>query len=79
MTESTDTTTAARRLERELRGELHREGDRIFVAACDRAGVERGVEWTAGTAIVDVDGWVVSHTRAELDLEAAGHIFVSRV
>lgn len=34
--------------------------NRVAVAACDRAGVERGQEWTAGTAIVDQDGWVVA-------------------
>jgi predicted amidohydrolase len=45
--------------------------NRMFVAACDRSGIERGVEWTAGTSIVDVDGWVVSETRAELDVARA--------
>jgi 5-aminopentanamidase len=34
--------------------------NRVAVAACDRAGVERGQPWTAGTAIVDADGWVVA-------------------
>ncbi|HYJ56700.1 MAG TPA: nitrilase-related carbon-nitrogen hydrolase [Mycobacterium sp.] len=34
--------------------------NRVAVAACDRAGVERGQTWTAGTAIVDQDGWVVA-------------------
>ena len=34
--------------------------NRVAVAACDRAGVERGQIWTAGTAIVDQDGWVVA-------------------
>lgn len=34
--------------------------NRVAVAACDRAGVERGQEWTGGTAIVDQDGWVVA-------------------
>jgi len=34
--------------------------NRVAVAACDRAGVERGQQWTAGTAIVDPDGWVVA-------------------
>ncbi len=32
----------------------------VAVAACDRAGVERGQRWTAGTAIVNADGWVVA-------------------
>jgi predicted amidohydrolase len=34
--------------------------NRIAVACCDRAGVERGQQWTEGTAIVDPDGWVVA-------------------
>jgi predicted amidohydrolase len=34
--------------------------NKIAVAACDRAGVERGQQWTEGTAIVDPDGWVVA-------------------
>ena len=31
--------------------------NRIFVAACDRAGQERGVDWVEGSVIVDPDGW----------------------
>jgi predicted amidohydrolase len=34
--------------------------NKVAVAACDRCGVERGQPWTAGTAIVDPDGWVVA-------------------
>ncbi len=34
--------------------------NRIAVAVCDRAGVERGQPWTEGSVIVDPDGWVVS-------------------
>lgn len=34
--------------------------NRLAVAACDRAGIERGQAWTAGTAIVNADGWVVA-------------------
>jgi predicted amidohydrolase len=34
--------------------------NKVAVAACDRAGVERGQAWTAGTAIIDPDGWVVA-------------------
>ena len=32
--------------------------NKIAVACCDRAGVERGQQWTEGTAIIDPDGWV---------------------
>ena len=31
--------------------------NRMFIAACDRDGAERGVEWVAGSVIVDPDGW----------------------
>lgn len=34
--------------------------NKVAVAACDRAGVERGQPWTEGSAIVDPDGWVVA-------------------
>ncbi|WP_101950006.1 nitrilase-related carbon-nitrogen hydrolase [Mycobacterium sp. 3519A] len=34
--------------------------NKIAVACCDRAGVERGQPWTEGTAIIDPDGWVVA-------------------
>jgi predicted amidohydrolase len=29
----------------------------MFVAACDRVGAERGVDWVGGSVIVDADGW----------------------
>jgi 5-aminopentanamidase len=31
--------------------------NRMFIAACDRCGTERGVDWVAGTAIVGPDGF----------------------
>jgi predicted amidohydrolase len=31
--------------------------NRMFVAVCDRTGVERGVEWVGGSVIIDPDGW----------------------
>jgi 5-aminopentanamidase len=31
--------------------------NRMFIAACDRTGTERGVDWVAGSVIVDPDGW----------------------
>jgi predicted amidohydrolase len=34
--------------------------NKVAVAACDRAGVERGQQWTEGTAIIDPDGWVAA-------------------
>jgi predicted amidohydrolase len=31
--------------------------NRVAIAVCDRAGAERGVEWTSASLIVDADGW----------------------
>jgi 5-aminopentanamidase len=31
--------------------------NRMFIAVCDRAGQERGVDWVEGSVIVDADGW----------------------
>jgi len=51
--------------------------NRMAVACADRLGTERGQQWTGGTSIIDVDGWVRAETRipgmvsAEIDLAAA--------
>jgi 5-aminopentanamidase len=49
--------------------------NKIAIACCDRSGVERGQPWTAGSAIVGPDGWVLSEAGpgeamalAEVDL-----------
>jgi predicted amidohydrolase len=34
--------------------------NRVFIAACDRVGLERGVDWIGGSVIVDVDGFPVA-------------------
>jgi 5-aminopentanamidase len=31
--------------------------NRMYVAACDRVGHERGVDWVGGSVIIDPDGW----------------------
>lgn len=31
--------------------------NRVAIAVCDRAGAERGVDWTSASLIVDADGW----------------------
>jgi 5-aminopentanamidase len=31
--------------------------NRMFVAVCDRARAERGVDWVGGSVIIDPDGW----------------------
>lgn len=38
--------------------------NRVVVAACDRAGTERGVEWTAGTTIIGDEGWPLASSAA---------------
>jgi 5-aminopentanamidase len=51
--------------------------NRVFVACCDRTGTERGQQWTAGTSIIDENGWVLSSqggvgaARATVDLTRA--------
>lgn len=49
--------------------------NRVAIAFCDRAGVERGQPWTEGTGIVGADGWLVASSgpgtataTAEVDL-----------
>ncbi|MEO8289696.1 MAG: nitrilase-related carbon-nitrogen hydrolase [Gaiellaceae bacterium] len=32
----------------------------VWVVNCDRAGPERGVEWTGASVIVDPDGWIAA-------------------
>jgi 5-aminopentanamidase len=49
--------------------------NRMAVACADRVGRERGQEWTGGTTIIGVDGWVAAESRApglvaaDVDLE----------
>ena len=51
--------------------------NKMAIACADRLGVERGQDWTGGTSIIGVDGWVIAESRepgmvvADLDLEAA--------
>lgn len=48
--------------------------NRVAIACCDRTGTERGQHWTAGTSIVDEQGWVLAsqtgagQARADVDL-----------
>jgi predicted amidohydrolase len=46
--------------------------NRMFVAACDRTGTERGVDWVAGSIIADPDGWLLAeapHTESMIVAE----------
>ncbi len=38
--------------------------NRVFIACCDRAGVERGQRWTEGTSVLDIDGWILARAEA---------------
>jgi 5-aminopentanamidase len=38
--------------------------NRIFVAVCDRTGVERGVDWVGGSVVVDPDGFPLAGPAA---------------
>ena len=43
--------------------------NRMFIAACDRTGTERGVDWVAGSIVTDPDGWLLAeapHTEATI-------------
>jgi 5-aminopentanamidase len=45
--------------------------NRVFIAVCDRAGAERGVEWVGGTAVIDENGWIAGSSAADIDLARA--------
>ena len=43
-----------------LRAMVAASTNRMAVAACDRCGTERGVEWVAGSVIAGPDGWLLA-------------------
>jgi len=40
-----------------VRAQASASVDRVFVAACDRVGLERGTDWVGGSAIIGPDGY----------------------
>jgi 5-aminopentanamidase len=46
--------------------------NRMFIAACDRIGAERGVGWVGGSVIVDADGWPLAEATG-----AAGPVTIT--
>jgi predicted amidohydrolase len=42
--------------------------NRMFVAACDRTGTERGVDWVGGSVIVDPDGFPLAGPAGPQDV-----------
>ncbi len=45
--------------------------NRVAIAACDRGGNERGVEWSGASVIVDADGWPLALTERAGDRRRA--------
>ena len=43
-----------------MRVQAAASSNRLFIAACDRAGTERGVEWISGSVIVDPSGFALA-------------------
>ncbi|MEO6826902.1 MAG: nitrilase-related carbon-nitrogen hydrolase [Microbacteriaceae bacterium] len=41
--------------------------NRMYIAACDRVGVERGTDWLGGSVIVDPDGFTVTELRLGME------------
>jgi predicted amidohydrolase len=39
--------------------------NRMFIAACDRTGTERGLAWVGGSIIVNADGWPLANAFQE--------------
>ena len=55
--------------------------NRLPIAMCDRTGTERGVGWTAGSAIIDEQGWPVaeaSHTDQPVSITADIDLSIGR-
>lgn len=52
--------------------------NRVAIAVCDRAGVERGQRWAEGSVVISADGWVIAEAGsgvgtavADVDLAAS--------
>lgn len=45
--------------------------NRVAIAACDRSGRERGVEWSSASVIVDADGWPLALTEHASNIRRA--------
>jgi predicted amidohydrolase len=43
--------------------------NRMFIAACDRVGHERGVDWVGGSVIIDPDGWPLAGPAGDEEAE----------
>ncbi|HET8560925.1 MAG TPA: nitrilase-related carbon-nitrogen hydrolase [Marmoricola sp.] len=48
--------------------------NRMYVAACDRAGPERGIDWLGGSIIVDPDGYPLTELRLGLETTVSARV-----
>jgi len=51
--------------------------NRIFIAACDRAGTERGVDWVGGSVIVDADGYPLTPSLRNNNQAIEGTVYAT--
>lgn len=51
--------------------------NRMFIAACDRVGEERGVDWVGGSVIVDADGYPLAGPVSDASL--SGHLLIAHL
>ncbi|MGW9213114.1 nitrilase-related carbon-nitrogen hydrolase [Embleya sp. NPDC055664] len=65
---------AGERPAEDVRVQANAAVNRVFVAACDRAGPERGTSWVGGSIIVDPDGFPLAGPPAE----DAEHLLLAR-
>lgn len=54
-----------------VRAQAQAAMNRVAIAACDRSGRERGVEWSSASVIVDADGWPAALTEHAADARRA--------
>jgi predicted amidohydrolase len=48
-----------------LNARMAARASHVFLAVCDRCGIERDQRWTGGSAVVDPEGWVLSTPDSE--------------
>lgn len=48
-----------------VRAQAAAAANRIFLAACDRRGEERGTDWVGGSVVLDPDGWPLAGPACE--------------
>jgi len=51
--------------------------NRVFIAACDRAGSERGVDWVGGSVIVDADGYPLTPSLSNNNQAIEGTVYAT--